>query len=344
MSENNRWNPHDRTRLELDDAPPVSARYEEGARLKPEDIEKLHILRRVALESILGPLERCPIQLLETGEVLLVAGQTNQNLFMVLDGELSVHLEKPDSDPVAKLVSGQTVGEISVIDDSPASAHVVAASDSRLLVVNEDTFWRMVGASHEFAANMLLLLAERMRASNYAITENVKLRRRFERDAEVDGLTGLHNRRWLDNKLPRLVGRHERSGRPLTLLMCDVDYFKRFNDDYGHAAGDEVLVSVARNLMSKLRPMDLGARYGGEEFVVILADTDLDGAKVAAERLRRAVADTKVSTTDGRNLPPVTISIGLAQLKKDEKAAAMLARADAALYLAKRNGRNRIEV
>src|SRR5437899_11010014 len=107
-----------------------------------------------------------------------------------------------------------------------------------------------------------------MRANNSAICEGARERRRLVRDAMVDGLTGLYNRRWLDQRLPRLVERYARSGEPLSMAMIDVDHFKSFNDTYGHAAGDRVLAGVAEVIASCLRPTDLAGRYGGEGVVV----------------------------------------------------------------------------
>jgi diguanylate cyclase (GGDEF)-like protein len=245
---------------------------------------------------------------------------------------------------VAHIDAGQSVGELSVIDHRPTSAYVLAACPSRLLEVDEETFWRLVAASHEFAKNLLLMLTQRLRANNFTIEENIRLRKLLERDIAVDSLTGLRNRRWLDENLPRLMARYRRDGKPLALLMLDVDYFKTFNDTYGHASGDRVLSVVAAAVESRLRPTDFGSRYGGEEFVIILPGTDLEGARTAAERLRETIAGTEVEGVDATTLPPVTVSIGVAQMAVKERADSLLARADTALYRAKNAGRDRVEV
>ncbi|HEV8246594.1 MAG TPA: GGDEF domain-containing protein, partial [Polyangiaceae bacterium] len=284
----------------------------------------------------------CPVRVLTKGEALLRSGQANETMYMLLSGRLSVHLDSAESEPVAFLDAGQTVGEMSVIDESPASAHVLAAETSRLLAIDEQTFWRLVEASHEFAVNLLLLLARRMRESNTSLAESARLKRQFEREATVDGLTGLRNRRFFDGMLSRLYERNRRDGTPLSLLVIDVDHFKKFNDSYGHAAGDDVLKVVAKTLGSCLRPTDQPARYGGEEFVVLLPATKLEGATVAAERLRKAV-ERAALRSDGRDLPPVTVSIGVVELTDHPSASALFGAGDAALYSAKKNGRNRVE-
>lgn len=310
-------------------------------RITMEETETLLILRGVAPEAVMDVLGNCPVINLKEGQILFRSGQINQNLYLILSGKLNVFLEYPGSDPVAVLDHGETVGELSVIDDSPTTAYVVAADDSRILEVDEAAFWRLTSVSHAFACNMLLLLSDRMRSSDEIILKNIRLRKRFERDAMVDALTGLHNRRWLDLQLPRLINRHVRNEKPLSIIMFDVDCFKRFNDKFGHDAGDEVLVQVARTTMLSLRPTDLCARFGGEEFVIMLADVASDLAWIVAERLRKLMESELVVTDDGRKLPSITISLGIAEARKGDNADSILKRADVAMYKAKENGRNR---
>jgi diguanylate cyclase (GGDEF)-like protein len=316
----------------------------DDAQLQPQDLQPLSLLHGAGREAVWELLVQCPVRVLTPGEVLIKAGQPNDTMHMILSGKLRVHLQSQDTDPVAWLEPGQTVGELSVLDDSPTSAFVVAENRSRLLAVDEETFWRLVGASHEFATNLLLLLARRMRASNSRLAESARLQRRLERDAMFDALTGVHNRRWLDEKLPRIVERHRRGAQRLSIFLIDVDHFKTYNDSYGHLAGDQVLIEIARLIMTCLRPTDLGARYGGEEFVVILPDTPLSGAVTAADRLRRACCGSKIYTVEGASLPTVTISVGVTEVPAQDTAESVLSRADAALYEAKRGGRDRVEV
>ncbi|MBN2585726.1 MAG: GGDEF domain-containing protein [Candidatus Fermentibacteraceae bacterium] len=306
-----------------------------------EDLRELFLLRRVPEELALEVLSGCPVLELKSGQMLLRAGQSNQKLYIILSGSLSVHLDSPERDSVARLEAGESVGELSVIDDSPATAFVVANSHSRILEVDESAFWELVSSSHDFACNMLQLLAERLRSSDDAITRNIRLRRRFERDALLDALTGLKNRRWIDERLPRIMDRHRRNGLPLSIIMFDVDLFKKYNDTYGHDAGDCVLASVARTTLECLRPTDLSARYGGEEFVVILAGLPLEVAWKVAERLRVTISDADVISNDGGLLPPVTVSMGIAQAGPEDDAASLLKRADSAMYRAKDSGRDR---
>lgn len=311
--------------------------------LTREDFALLDVFHQVSVESIWYLLEFCPVMSFGPGETLIEKGKSNQTMFLVLSGRLSIHLDKESDEPVDFLERGQTVGEVSVIDDSPATAFVRACEASRVLAIGEECFWDLVSASHEFAANILLLLARRLRANTSTIRESIVERRKLQQEATVDILTGLHNRRWLDANVDRLVQRHQRGSIPLSLVMLDIDHFKKFNDTFGHAAGDLVLSGVARMVMDKLRPSDLAARYGGEEFVILLPNTNADGALVACERIRFAVTALLVVGAQERPLPPVTISLGMATLRSGESGTELQERADQALYKAKENGRNRTE-
>src|SRR4051812_33388443 len=123
----------------------------------PREIYNLKALQGVSLGAVEGLLEHCEVRSLPKGQLLIALGQANRLLYMILSGRLSVHLESPESEPVAVLEAGETVGELSVMDASPASAYVVAAEPTRLLAVDEKTFWQLVDASHAFAINLLLL-------------------------------------------------------------------------------------------------------------------------------------------------------------------------------------------
>ncbi len=311
--------------------------------LDANDLAHLKVLEGVDLQHASGLLERCPIATLAAGQVLLTMGAPNAVLYMILSGRMSVHLDGgPQSEPVAHIEAGQTVGELSVLDARPASAYVVAETETRLLVVDHGVFWNLVDASHDFAINLLMLLAERLRANNTTVATNIRLQREFKRNAMVDALTGLHNRRWMDDALPRFVARFARNGQPLTLLMMDIDHFKKVNDTFGHPAGDAVLVTVAHTLRTAVRPTDHLVRYGGEEFTVILPETGPRAAHGVAERLRSAVKHAAIKDATGKLLPGVTISIGGAHLTADGTAEGLLSEADKALYSSKQDGRDRV--
>lgn len=164
--------------------------------------------------------------------------------------------------------------------------------------------------------------------------------RLYER-ATVDALTGLYFRSFFERKLAEEAGRSRRTGAPLSVLMADVDHFKKFNDTYGHATGDDVLRLVARTIKGNIREADIAARFGGEEMLVLMPDTPLEGGEVLAERLRKAI-ESASQVGPGDEELHVTVSIGVACLGDEEEPQTMVERADAALYEAKHAGRNRV--
>jgi two-component system cell cycle response regulator len=161
--------------------------------------------------------------------------------------------------------------------------------------------------------------------------------------AITDGLTGLFNRRYMETHLGTLVDQSAARGKPITVLVLDIDYFKAINDSYGHDAGDDVLREFSLRIRKATRNIDLACRYGGEEFVIVMPETDMAVATAVAERLRRRIATEPFAIQKGARHLEVTISIGIAALSGvGDDAATILKRADQALYRAKRDGRNRV--
>jgi two-component system cell cycle response regulator len=161
--------------------------------------------------------------------------------------------------------------------------------------------------------------------------------------AITDALTGLFNRRYMETHLGALVDQAASRGKPLAVLVLDIDFFKSINDGHGHDAGDDVLREFALRIRKSIRNIDLACRYGGEEFVIVMPETDMGVATMVAERLRRKIASEPFSIQNGAKHLPVTLSIGIAALGGGgDNVAAMLKRADQALYRAKRDGRNRV--
>ncbi len=161
--------------------------------------------------------------------------------------------------------------------------------------------------------------------------------------AITDALTGLYNRRYMESHLGTLVEQAAARGKPIAVLVLDIDFFKAVNDTYGHDAGDDVLREFAIRVRKSIRGIDLACRYGGEEFVIVMPETDMAVAATVAERLRRRIATEPFPIEQGHKNIEVTISIGIAALETaDDNAASVLKRADQALYRAKRDGRNRV--
>lgn len=174
------------------------------------------------------------------------------------------------------------------------------------------------------------------------------LRSSFQQSLEMavtDQLTGLYNRRYLASHLSAMFDRAFWTGRPLSVMVLDLDHFKHVNDTYGHDAGDKVLQTFAERIRASVRGIDLACRYGGEEFVVAMPDTEKLEAQIVAERLREDIASRRIVLNSGRDELQVTVSIGIASTEdgpKDDNAQKLIKRADEALYTAKETGRNRV--
>lgn len=278
---------------------------------------------------------------LEAGEVLIEAGQPNDAVYVLLEGELDVYITS-EGPPHVRLAPGEIVGEVSVLDRERASASVRAGRRSLVLEVDSEQLWALVDRAPEVARNLLHVLSGRIRHDDEVLAESARLQRHFEQAATVDGLTGLRNRRWLDDAFARQLARTVRTGDAASLLMIDIDRFKELNDRFGHLVGDAVLCRVAQVLASHLRPRDLLARYGGEEFAVLLPETDSDEAGMIAERLRSAVERPGNPPGASGALPPATVSVGVATAHLSDSLPALLSLADEALYRAKEGGRNRV--
>ncbi len=174
------------------------------------------------------------------------------------------------------------------------------------------------------------------------------LRKQLEQVREeslTDALTGIANRKAFDQQLEQVYQSSMQQQSPFCLVISDIDHFKKFNDTFGHLVGDKVLRYVATTIKSCVKGKDLAARFGGEEFVLILPQTELKDARVVADQIRQAVSvrelkDKRANKDYGR----ITISLGVAQFQGDEQPLEILSRADQALYQAKENGRNRVEI
>jgi diguanylate cyclase (GGDEF)-like protein len=228
------------------------------------------------------------------------------------------------------------------LKSDPATRHIpvifVTAKDD----VEDEEHGLMLGAV-DYIAKPFHLPVVRARVRNHlALKQKADL---LESLANIDSLTNIPNRRRFDERLDAEWRRCQRSQLPLSLIMLDVDYFKAFNDHFGHGAGDICLVTVAATLVANLsRPGDTVARYGGEEFAVILPETDSAGAAQIAERMREALAAQRMPQAPGAGYGTVTLSAGIATIvpADDGGGVDLIAAADRKLYEAKTLGRNRV--
>ncbi len=228
---------------------------------------------------------------------------------------------------------------VTPLEQLTGAADRIAAGDLtlQLPVARRDELGHLTQVFNQMTGNLRSSHQE-FKAASLTLQKQNKL---LETLSITDSLTGLYNRKKLDDILSDQLARFKRNQRPFTVLMLDIDHFKELNDNYGHLAGDLVLESVARTLSNSIRNIDFAARYGGEEFVIVLPETALSAARDMAERILIQVRDASYQFND--QLIAVTLSIGVANSHVgDESADAVLARADRMLYEAKRAGRNRV--
>ncbi|MDP3813656.1 GGDEF domain-containing protein [Pseudomonas sp.] len=298
-----------------------------------QQLRQLRLFNNVAVSSISQLLKEFRACDLESGEVLLSPFNRNQYLYLLLKGQLKVYLGSMDSLAVSILNVGDCAGEISFIDNEHPCAYVVATEPSSVLRLHRESLFQLFQQSPELMQNMLALLCERVRQGNSTIISS-------EHTANIDVLTGAYNRRWLEHMFERESTRSAFNGKPLCMLMLDVDHFKVYNDQHGHLAGDYALTLVAHTLRNQLRPKDSLTRFGGEEFVILLPEIAEEEARGIGERLRLALRKVSSFHSPIGVLPGVTVSIGLAQMRPKDSLQGLIARADSALYRAKQQGRD----
>jgi diguanylate cyclase (GGDEF)-like protein len=320
----------------------VSAQHATNSDYQKSLLAGLELFSGVCPDEVQELLQKCDRCDLETGELLLSPGKKNQNVYVVLSGELHVHVGSTDSPVLATMEVGECAGEMSIIEDRDPSAYVVASQPTHLLVIHKDILWDLVNASHEFSKNLLIVLSERVRSHNHFIAESIGDWRKLEKHATTDALTGLGNRHAMEESFPREVERCIQNESPVSLIMIDVDNFKPFNDMFGHVAGDRALSAVAKILCNQFRPRDLLVRYGGDEFAVLLPGVCEKESLIIAERVRAAVSGDTENSADSLIQIPIRVSMGVAEIASNGTFESLLKAADEALYRAKDAGRNTV--
>ena len=285
-------------------------------------------------------LSKSGLRTLNTGETLLVPGQDNYIVYVILSGRLSIRLDDPHAEPIAMLGEGECVGEMSILGDVHGLTYVTAATDCELLAVGHNELWELIDISHQAAHNALKVLGARIRPVTQAVAENLEHHNGFSCAPIVDELTGLYNRQWIEEKIDRYLRRAALNSRPSCLMMLEIYQLKEFTDGYGQLGGEQALRDTAHIMLSCLRPDDQAGYLGGGRFAVFTPNTSLADGCVAAERLRVSVSGSMVVLPSGDALPPVSISLGVSQANLGDTPASLFARVEEVLQQAIENGGN----
>lgn len=310
----------------------VAERFMQGL-----ELNRLDLFHDVDPATISYLLEECREVRIPAGATLLDPGEPNDSVYIVLSGALTVHHGSPDGKLISKVGPGACAGEMSMIEGAVPSAYVIATEDCELLCIKHETLWALINTSHAAARNLVMILLHRTQADKQFMRERSIIMRQYHRRALTDPLTDLYNRYGMEKFFPRALERCQKDGTPATQIVLDVDHFRDFNNEYGHLAGDSVLMAVADRIQGGFRPTDLMARYGGDEFTVLLPDTDVQLGESIAESVRRSIGSWQSEERDGMR---VSVSVGLAGMQPRDTVKDLFGRADAALYRAKQAGRN----
>ncbi|NOQ34987.1 MAG: diguanylate cyclase [Methylococcaceae bacterium] len=291
--------------------------------------------------SLMDDIKQLPVTQLNKDEYIIKKGHKNYTLHLLVEGDAAVYLHESD-EPLKNIHAGDTIGEISLIDQQPASASIICLCPCKVITVDETLLWKFARHDHLFTMNLLQLLVSRFRGVNFQLETSIEKQRLLERHASVDNLTGLFNRGWLNTKFNQLLERCQKNHQPFSYFMIDIDHFKKVNDNYGHLVGDLVLQITAKTLGNTARADDYVVRYGGEEMAILLPNTGVDNALKIAERLRQKVEINIIEYEPCKTLN-ITVSIGISTSNNNESDIELIKLADDALYYAKRHGRNQIK-
>ncbi len=309
-------------------------------------VEIFSLLKQEEIMSIAGLFS---IHEIDEGEVLFREGDEGNELFIVKSGAVASTIRLPDGGErqIAQFKAGNFFGEMSIFENAPRSATCRSMEKSSLLGLHEKDFYRMIEEYPDIATKimyrMLNITAQRLRDTGEFLSDMVHWGEAARRRAITDELTGAYNRRFLDDALVSQVELAGNSGRPLSLVMVDLDYFREINENYGHEAGDRCILEAVRLFNRHLREGDILARFGGDEFTVLMPDTTWQTALDLADRVRKSMGELDILGQYKGPVKTLSMSAGVASFPAHaDNVKNLKDMADQALYRAKEGGRNRV--
>lgn len=301
-----------------------------------DDLAELRLLAGANIAAAAYLLRECPVLTLSKDEVLLRPDTPNHTLYVLLRGRMRVHLGSLRSEPIYIIEPGETVGEMSIVGEEPSPAYVIADEFARVLCIEQEVFWSLVYTEHAIARNVLWMVVERMRASRALMHDGLLLRQHPRSPSKLDDLTGVHNREVFENMLHRQMMRCVMGDKSLTLMIVGIDGILRFVREFGVEAGNQAVSVVAKVLHENLRPTDLIGRMSESQFGVVLSECNAEAAAMVAKRICGEIAESVIEMADASILPPITVSVGIAEASDSETGDSLIVSALESLTLARK--------
>ena len=315
----------------------------------PALLSKVGVFSLLAPEEIKAVAEHLTTATLAAGETLFREGDQGDELYILMEGAAAVSIHLPDGGDreIARFAPGDFFGEMSIFDNAPRSATCVALETTTLFRLSKKAFGAIIAEHPRIALKlmyrMLNVTTQRLRGTSEFVSEMVLWGESARKRAVTDELTGVYNRRFLEDSLGSYVAEAREKGERLSLVMVDLDHFREINELYGHAAGDQTIKDAARVFRTMVRETDVIARYGGDEFVIVLPQTDPERATRLMEKVCVGVGLLETLKDKKGKITGVTTSMGVAGYPLHASdLSGLRAAADAALYRAKEEGRNRV--
>ncbi len=300
-------------------------------------LSRLGLFGAVDLEQCADLLVNCSSKTLQPGELLLHKDQDNNSMFVIVDGNLGLHLHV-DAAAIVTLNPGDTVGEMSVIGEQPVSAFVKAQTYCKVLEIPENLLWEFISKDINFARNLMKLFVKRMLDLNRLVYEQLQKEERSHIKADKDELTGMYNKQWLKDTLPYEMTRCFMRNRSLTMMMLEVDRFQNLIEIYEQFTADKIYQAIANAVQIELRGIDMAVKLSENSMALILIGTDEMQADIVSKRLHHAVQ--QIVLNDTKVDEKITISIGIAEMVEEDYADLLIARTQAALARAVSAGGN----
>lgn len=293
------------------------------------------LFSRVKTSILASNLQNATRVKLAPGQVLLTPGQRNDHVYVVLSGRLRAQLNMDDSmKPLALFGSGECVGEMSMFDDNIVSAFIVAVTECELLSIAHSDAWAILSESLQASHNMMTILAERMRASNRMLATSLENAPGYEALDFINTVTGIYNRKWLDNNLARLILRNAHTKQTSVFILLHVINFQEYGAQFGELGRDQAMRTVAQTMLRCLRPNDIAVHMGDGQFAAYLPATSLEHISAIINRLRDEISETSIVTANGDELPPISLAFGSDEIGQNDTLDDLILRAQEVMHQA----------